>query len=167
MLFTLHVGSGAGQWIGYQILTGLGAGAGVQVPFLAVQATLNSKLLPSGSEPSVYNFARLSTQLACLLTDAIILFFNSLGGAISISVAQNVFSNTLVKTVPKFTTGVDAHQIAESGATTLRSFVPADQLQGVLRAYAFAIDQAFILPIAVACAALVVSFFVSFLHVDS
>lgn len=54
LLFTLRVGSNAGQWIGYQILTGFGAGAGIQVPFLAVQAVLNSKDMPTGSKPPSY-----------------------------------------------------------------------------------------------------------------
>lgn len=49
LIFTLRVSSNAGQWIGYQILTGLGAGAGLQVPFLAVQAVLNTKEMPVGS----------------------------------------------------------------------------------------------------------------------
>lgn len=89
------------------------------------------------------------------------MFFNSLGGAIAISIAQNVFSNTLVQEVPKHTTGVNPALIVATGATTLRKIVPADQLQGVLVAYTYALDRAFILPIAVAGAAFVVSLFVS------
>ena len=89
------------------------------------------------------------------------MFFNSLGGAVAISIAQNVFSNTLVKQVPKYTTGVDPAVIVASGATTLRQIVPPDQLQGVLTAYTYALDHAFILPIAVAGLAFVISLFVS------
>ncbi|KAI5119573.1 hypothetical protein M0805_006458 [Coniferiporia weirii] len=139
LLFTLTVSASAGKWIGYQILTGFGAGAGLQVPFLAVQAVLNTKDMPVGN--------------------AIIMFFNSLGGAISISIAQNVFTNTLVKEVPKYTTGVDPAVVASSGATILRKVIPADQLHGVLLAYTYSIDRAFILPIAVAACAFIVSLF--------
>ena len=89
------------------------------------------------------------------------IFFNTLGGAISISVAQNVFANTLIKTVPKYASGVDPHLIIASGATQIRKVVPADQLAGVLKAYSYALDRAFILPIAVSGAALIVAFFVS------
>lgn len=39
LLYTLDIGSGAGKWIGYQILTGLGFGVGFQVPIIVVQAT--------------------------------------------------------------------------------------------------------------------------------
>lgn len=52
LLYTLRVGSGAGHWIGYQILTGLGAGAGVQIPFIAVQVVLSAKDMPTGSQSS-------------------------------------------------------------------------------------------------------------------
>lgn len=89
------------------------------------------------------------------------MFFNSLGGAISISIAQNVFTNTLIGSVPKHTTGVDPYLVSSSGATQLRGIVPADQLQGVLVAYTYAICKAFILPIAVAGMAFIVSLFVS------
>lgn len=50
LLFTLKVGSSAGQWIGYQIVAGFGAGAGVQVPFVAVQASISAKDMPVGSK---------------------------------------------------------------------------------------------------------------------
>ena len=43
MIYTLKVQSGAGMWIGYQILAGFGNGACVQVPFIAVQVVLNKK----------------------------------------------------------------------------------------------------------------------------
>ena len=54
--------------------------------------------------------------------------------------------------------------IVASGATLLRQLVPSDQLLGVLTAYAYALNQAFVLPIVVGCLALVVSFFVSDFH---
>lgn len=49
MLQTLKVDSSAGRWIGYQILAGVGAGAGVQIPFVAVQVVLGAKDMPTGS----------------------------------------------------------------------------------------------------------------------
>ena len=90
-----------------------------------------------------------------------IMFFNSMGGAISISIAQNVFSNSLTKEIPDYTTGVDPSDIVSSGATYIRQDVAPDQLAGVLEAYTAALDTAFILPIAVAAMAFFVSLFVS------
>ena len=49
LLYTLQVSSDAGKWIGYQLLTGIGAGASVQIPFIAVQVVLSAKDMPSGS----------------------------------------------------------------------------------------------------------------------
>ncbi|THH10012.1 hypothetical protein EW145_g1614 [Phellinidium pouzarii] len=78
--------------------------AGVQVPFLDVQAVLSAKDMPVGN--------------------VVIVFFNSLGGAISISIAQNP---SLSRIMPLL-----------------------NQPEGVLVAYIYAIDHAFIFPIAVA-----------------
>jgi hypothetical protein len=48
MIYTLQVPSGAAKWIGYQLLSGFGAGGGVQIPFIAVQVVLSAKgILPS------------------------------------------------------------------------------------------------------------------------
>lgn len=49
LLYSLQVSSYAGKWIGYQLLTGIGAGASVQIPFIAVQVVLSAKDMPTGS----------------------------------------------------------------------------------------------------------------------
>ncbi|KAF1841066.1 MFS general substrate transporter [Cucurbitaria berberidis CBS 394.84] len=137
MLYTLKVGSPAGQWIGYQILAGIGAGAGVQIPFVAVQVVTSEKDMPTAN--------------ACVM------FFNSLGGALSISIAQNIFVNTLSKEIPKYVPGFDPKIIAKAGATNIRKVVPPELLPGVLHGYNNAIVTAFILAIATSS----IAFFVS------
>lgn len=129
MLHTLKVDSSEGIWIGYQILAGAGAGACVQIPFIAVQVVLSEKDMPIGN--------------------AVAIFFNTLGGAISVSVAQNIFSNTLVKQLPIQAPTVNPLVIANAGATHIRDVVTPRQLPGVLVAFDKAITTAFILPIAV------------------
>ncbi|KAL1653390.1 hypothetical protein SLS61_003898 [Didymella pomorum] len=136
MLYTLKVASPNSHWIGYQILAGFGAGAGVQIPFIAVQVVSSTKDMPTAN--------------ACVL------FFNSLGGALSISIAQNIFVNTLAKEVPKYSS-FDPQVVASVGATNLRQYVPPDQLPGVLHGYNNAIVTAFILAIATSCLAFLVS----------
>jgi len=59
LLYTLKVDSAAGIWIGYQILTGIGAGGSVQIPFISVQVVLSAKDMPTGS-------TSLSLPLPCL-----------------------------------------------------------------------------------------------------
>lgn len=40
LLYTLNTHSGAGKWIGYQIVAGLGYGLGFQVPMIVVQGSV-------------------------------------------------------------------------------------------------------------------------------
>lgn len=129
LIYTLHVNSNAGMWVGYQLLCGFGAGMGVQIPFIAVQVVLNSKDMPSGN--------------------AIAIFFNSLGGAVSISIAQNVFSNGLVKYMPQYAPEVSPAIVYQAGATHLREVITPADLVGVLLAYCKALDDSFVLAIAV------------------
>ena len=137
LLSTLKVTSPPGQWIGYQILAGIGAGAGVQIPFVAVQVVTNEKDMPTAN--------------ACVM------FFNTLGGAVSISVAQNIFVNTLRTEIPKYVPGFDPKMIADAGATNIRQVVPPNLLPGILQGYNKAIVTAFLLAIATSG----IAFFVS------
>ena len=129
MLYTLQVDDYAGKWIGYQLLAGIGAGASIQIPFISVQVVLSAKDMPSGN--------------------ALTIFFNTLGGALSISIAQNVFSNTLVQQLQERLPGFDPSLISGSGATQVTQVTPPELLPQVLQAYDTAITRAFLLPIAV------------------
>lgn len=118
--------------------------------------------MPSGStSPLTILVSCLQDSDALNTEDAIVMFFLSLGGAISISIAQNIFTNTLVKQIPNYTTGIDGATILAIGATHLRDVVPPSQLAGVLEAYTVAIDTSFILPIAAGALCVVAASFVS------
>ena len=78
-----------------------------------------------------------------------ILLQNTLGGSISISIAQNIFSNTLLKQLLVHAPNVNPLVVVSAGATHIRDAVTAQQLPGVLIAYNKAVTTAFILPIAV------------------
>ncbi|PPJ55452.1 hypothetical protein CBER1_02756 [Cercospora berteroae] len=130
MLYSLNPSSSAGVWIGYQILAGVGAGACVQIPFIAVQVVLNEKDMPIGN--------------------AIAIFFNTLGGAISVSIAQNIFSNTLAQQLPVLAPTVDPRMVIAAGATHIEDVVPEGSVGAVRLAYNLAVTRAFIMPIAVA-----------------
>ncbi|PVH82267.1 MFS general substrate transporter [Cadophora sp. DSE1049] len=130
MLYTLDVCSTLGKWFGYEVIAGIGVGACFQIPIIAVQVVLSTEDMPTGN--------------------AICFFFNSLGGAIAISIAQNIFSNTLNQQLPIQAPLVNPLLVMGAGATGLRAAVPYDLLPGVLKAYAIAIQKAFILPIVTA-----------------
>lgn len=137
MLHTLKVNSPHGIWIGYQILAGAGSGAAIQLPFIAVQVVLDPKDMPTGN--------------------AIAIFFNSLGGAIAISVAENIFTNTLIKKLIEYVPGVNPEVVVNAGAQHISDVVTPAQLPGTLLSYDIAITTAFILPIATACLAFLAS----------
>ena len=80
--------------------------------------------------------------------NAIAVFFNTLGGAIAVSIAQNIFANTLKQELPKLVPGLDPNIIINAGATHVRDVATAEQLPGVLEAYNRAVTTAFILAIA-------------------
>lgn len=81
--------------------------------------------------------------------NAIAIFFNSLGGAISISIAQNVFSNGLKVNLPIYAPEVKAEVVIAAGATYLKDVVSKELLPGVLTAYMKALTDAYVIPIAV------------------
>ncbi|CAI6254181.1 unnamed protein product [Periconia digitata] len=138
MLYTLQVNSGPSKWIGYQVLTGIGCGASVQIPFIAVQVVASEKDMPTAN--------------------ALVMFFNSLGGAISLSIAQNVFINGLIREVPRYAPGLDPKVVVGAGATYIRLVVPPAFLEGVLVAYMKSISGAFVISIATGGIAVFVGF---------
>ena len=136
LLYTLDIGTDSGKWIGYQILAGIGAGLSFQIPVIVAQGT---------SVP-----ADLSS------VSAIVLYFQTLTGAIWISVAQALFSNKLLQVVAEEVPSIDPAQVVVTGATELRT-VFADHLPGVLRSYMAGLKDAFALSIALAGVACIVA----------
>ncbi|GES65959.1 MFS toxin efflux pump [Aspergillus terreus] len=109
----------SGKWIGYQILVGAGVGAGFQIPITAVQTALPAEDIPTGS--------------------AVIMFFQTLGGALFIAVAQSVFQNGLIEGIVEYAPKVNPADIVKAGATEMREVLIRlhleDQLSGVIDAY--------------------------------
>ncbi|KAF2259788.1 MFS general substrate transporter [Lojkania enalia] len=115
LLYTLDIGSSTGKYVGYQILVGAGIGTAIQVPVISAQA----KTPP----------ADLSTATS------IILFFQLISGALSVSAAQAIFTNRLIASIPKYMADIDPHSLIQLGATNLRQHFAGSQLLGVLHAY--------------------------------
>jgi MFS transporter, DHA2 family, glioxin efflux transporter len=136
LLYTLDIGSSAGKWIGYQIIAGVGWGIASQIPIITVQATA------------------VAADLAEVT--AILLFFQTIGGAFMVSAAQVAFVNVLVKDIPSLVTGIDPAIVLSTGATDLRSVFSADQVLGVLEAYMRGLKAAFAIGIAATGVAFVI-----------
>ncbi|KAJ5787776.1 Major facilitator superfamily domain general substrate transporter [Penicillium paradoxum] len=145
LLTTLETDSNHSKWIGYQALFGIGLGLGMQQPMIVIQTALKVEDIPSGT--------------------AIVMFAQTLGGAIFVSVGQNVFQNQLFQNFAKYAPEVDAVKLISDGATKLRTAVSGDSLQHVLVAYNAAIVQTFYVAVAMGALSLVGPIFVEWISV--
>lgn len=89
---------------------------------------------------------------------AILLFFQTLGGTIFISVAQSIFSNQLIAHLLSLPSTYDVGQIIAIGADDLRAHFAGSQLRDVLDAYMAGLRAAWVLGIVCAAAAFLSSF---------
>lgn len=127
LIYTLDIGSPSSHWIGYQALTGIGLGLIFQIPIIVAQA-----VVPAEDVSSV---------------TAIVLFFQTISGAIFITVAQTIFANQLLKTVAERVAGVDPGLVVATGATELRDTFNAVQLPGILSSYMAGLKDTYVVPI--------------------
>ncbi|KAJ9630828.1 MFS sugar transporter [Taxawa tesnikishii (nom. ined.)] len=126
--FTTHTGHA--KWIGYQAMFGFGVGFGMQQPLIAVQTVLPKADIPIGT--------------------AIIMFTQTLGGALFISVAQNVFTNKLLSNLKIVVPDLNPAIVLATGATELKNVIPHEYLAGVLTAYNKALTNTFYVSVALA-----------------
>ncbi|KAF9634907.1 hypothetical protein BFW01_g5802 [Lasiodiplodia theobromae] len=140
LLYTLDQTSGPGEWIGYQVLAGLGIGLCFQVPIMAGQAL---------SPPDEVSSAT-----------ALILFFQTMGGAIMVSAGQAAFTNKLISSIKTSAPNLQPAAVVAVGATDLRKSFSGPDLTAVLAAYTDGIQTALILSIALAGIATIASLLV-------
>ncbi|KAH7229991.1 major facilitator superfamily domain-containing protein, partial [Fusarium solani] len=137
LIYTLDIGTGSGKWIGYQVLAGLAWGAGLQVPMIGTQGT--------------------SRELDLASKTAILLFFQTIGGAFLIAVAQTSFLQTMLKQMREMAPQVSQSQLVQTGATEIRHVFDENVILLVLRSYMDGLKVAFALVIAAAGVAFAVS----------
>ncbi|KAF1838625.1 MFS general substrate transporter [Decorospora gaudefroyi] len=142
LLTTLEVDSGSPKWIGYQFIFGAGVGLGMSQTLVAVQTVLPANDIPIGT--------------------AIVIFSQTLGGALFVSVGQNVFTNQLIKNLASVVPDVDASLVLNTGATELKKAVPAPFLSGVLSAYSEALTQTFYVAVACGTMSIIGALFIEF-----
>jgi hypothetical protein len=117
-------------WIGYQAFAGLGVGLGMQLPLIAVQTVLPLDLVPTGT--------------------AVVVFAQTLGGAVCVAIAQSVFQNKLIAKVDEYAPNIDPAAILAMGATSIHNQIPTRDLPGVILAYDKAITQVFLVSVSTA-----------------
>lgn len=124
LLSTFEVHTGHSMWIGYQVIFGMGVGIGMQQTMVAVQASLH------------HNDVAIGT--------AIMMFAQTLGGALFICVAQNVFQNKLVSNVASaHIEGLNPQDVISVGATQVHKLIKPEYIPIVQAAYNGAVTNTF------------------------
>ncbi|KAH7148207.1 major facilitator superfamily domain-containing protein [Dactylonectria macrodidyma] len=139
LISTFTPTTGAGKWIGYQLIMGIGLGFGVQQPMTVVQTILDATDIATGT--------------------ALVTFVRFLASAIFLPVAENIFLNTLVKKLTNLP-GIDHETVTSGGATELRRLVSSDDLHLLLADYNEAIRYVTFLVIAASTITTIGSVFV-------
>ncbi|KZF26350.1 putative MFS multidrug transporter [Xylona heveae TC161] len=134
LLTTFTTTTGHPKWIGYQVIYGLGAGFGQQQAGMAAQTVLDRKDIGVGA--------------------SLMFFGQSLGGALFVSIGNNVFANKLIDGL-KGVHGLNAGAIVSTGATDIRRNVAPEYLPVVLKAYNNALMKALDCGLAVACLSII------------
>ncbi|KAF7552489.1 hypothetical protein G7046_g7396 [Stylonectria norvegica] len=123
LLTTLQVDTGAGKWIGYQLIYGFGLGFCMQVPALAAQASLPKKDISMGI--------------------GLILFGTLLGASVYVSVGESILLNELVAKLAGIP-GLDPSLFTSGGATSQIALLPESIRGTVLSQYNAALRTVFL-----------------------
>jgi hypothetical protein len=86
---------------------------------------------------------------------SLVIFAQTLGGALFLTFAETVFTNGLVQGLAVYTPEIGAQTVINVGATAVRDVVPSSLLAGVLIAYDQAVSHTFYLAAGAAVAAFV------------
>lgn len=132
LLMTLQVDTGAGKWIGYQVLYGFGMGLCFQTPNLATQTALPKFDVPVGL--------------------ALMFFGQLLGAAVFVSVGENVLDNQLLQRLSGVP-GFNKSLVTSGGATSLLDSLPSDYRGTVLTAYNDSLRKVFQVGLILSCLA--------------
>ncbi|KAK8075128.1 hypothetical protein PG997_009791 [Apiospora hydei] len=136
-MFTLfHPNMSTSMWIGLQILASAGFGMSIQQGFTAVQTVLSKDDIAVGT--------------------ASVVAAQSLGGAIFISVGNNVFQARLRSIIAADNLdSIDVDAVVAAGATAFRHLVPPNELTRLILDYNGALQTVFLVAVPLASLALV------------
>lgn len=132
LLSTLTPTSTTGSRVGYQILQGF-QGLGFQIPILAVQHGVQSH------------------EIA--VATSLVVFSQNLSGAVSLSLAEVIFSSRLRHFLSLHVPGVDVESLTQAGAAAadIQDSVPSALLPAVRLAYSDTFDNVMYLATGFAC----------------
>lgn len=134
---TLEVNTGNPEWIGYQIIFGVGAGFFITAPLIAVQAVLSPAKTPVGI--------------------ATVTFFQMFGGALFTALSQTVFNEQLLKALAKNVPNINIPALLAAGTVGISKVATPEQMPGVLQSFNTALMATFYLGAGASALAFVVS----------
>lgn len=140
LLTTFKVSTGHSEWIGYQVIYGFGIGFGMQQALITIQTVLPLKDIPTGTAMSM--------------------FFQTFGGALFVSVGQNIFNNKLLSQVAIDAPNVPPSVLLHVGATDLASVISKADLPGVKLAYNTALTNTWYISVAMSALQVLACFFI-------
>jgi hypothetical protein len=139
LITTFWLDTPLAKWFGYQVLFGLGTGVCFQTGIIVVQNVLPQELVPQGT--------------ACVQ------FFQTLGGALFIAVAQTVFQNGLIEGVTRDAPQINPLIFINSGASQIRQILTVmgqqNAINAVLGAYTTGLKNTYYISVATAAMAFI------------
>ena len=122
LLITIAPNTSSSKWIGYEIVVSAGIGMAIQQGFTAVQIVLPLDEVAIGT--------------------AAVVAFQSLGGAIFVSVGNTILQNTLLSSASRLP-NVDIQAVINAGASDFRKVVTPEQLPELINVYNDALTKVF------------------------
>ncbi|KAM0342627.1 hypothetical protein ACHAPU_009356 [Fusarium lateritium] len=123
LITTFEVETSTAKWVGYQLIAGIGVGIGLQQSLIAVQVVCEMVDVPTAT--------------------ALIVFSQTLGGALCVTAGNTVFTNTLINKIHEHVPEIDPYLVIATGATNIRNVIRAEWLDGVILAYNDALTTSF------------------------
>ncbi|KAL3290696.1 MFS general substrate transporter [Colletotrichum asianum] len=150
MIYTLDRLSSVGEYVGYQILFGVGVGICLQVPLVLSQSLV-----------LMADISSVTGLIMCGFSKKAFLDFQTIGfGAISVSVSQSILTNTVIAWVVEHVTGVTSDDVVRAGSSDLAHKFTEEQLPLITFGYERGLKAAWVLPIATAGTAAIVGIFI-------
>nr|BAZ95831.1 MFS transporter cpaI [Curvularia pallescens] len=140
LLYTLEVDTPAPKWIGYQILVGSAIAFSVQNGLNIAQSSVDPEDLPA--------------------VTANLYFFQTVGGAFTVSSAQAAFINQALDNLRTTAPEIDSSKLITTGASELRKVFTEAEVPIVIEAYMHGLKAAFAVSIAFCGLAFISTLFV-------
>ena len=131
LLYTLNNHTSTGKWVGYELLAGTGIGLVLQIPVMVAQSIV-----------AVPDISRVT---------AIILWCQTMGGALWVSAGQAGFTNKLSERLPVVASYADQSTVLALGASEIGNNFHGDELSGVLEAYMDGLKVPFLITVVCFC----------------